>query len=473
MVREEDLSGMHAQMMSEYVQKTALFFASNVTKSYQFRVEQLCKLRDAVCAYERRISDALYKDLHKAPMESYLTEIGMVRQEIRFLLKHLKKWMKPQRVHTPLSHFFASSKIYYEPYGTVLIMSPWNYPVNLTLVPLAGAIAAGNCAVVKSSAYSIETSKVIADLIAETFDPAYITVVTGGREENTELLAQRFDYIFFTGGIEVGKLVMQAAAKNLTPVTLELGGKSPCIVDRSANINKAARRIIFGKLLNGGQTCVAPDYVLIHDEVKQAFIEQCKVILKEFLPTPAYASCTMPRIINDKHFERLVHLAEGERTVLGGEVNAHERFIPLTLLDDITFESPIMQEEIFGPLLPLITFTDLQWAVNQICAHPKPLALYLFTQDAEVTRKVLSEVSFGGGCINDTIMHLASPFLPFGGIGASGMGNYHGKYSFYTFSHQKSVIKKSLLIDMPVRYHPYSEKCFSFIKKFLKICPSF
>lgn len=458
---------MKKEDIAALVHNTSAFFASQATKSYQFRKEQLQKLETALVRYEQRLGDALYKDLHKAPIETYMTELGMVREELRFLLKHLKTLMKPRRVRTPLSHFFASSRIYYEPYGTALIMSPWNYPVNLTLAPLAGAIAAGNCAVIKPSNYSPETSKVIAELIAETFDPHFVTTVTGGREENIGLLEQKFDYIFFTGGTAVGKLVMEAAARNLTPITLELGGKSPCIVDQTADIKAAAKRIIFGKLLNSGQTCVAPDYALIHQAVKESFIEQCKTVIREFLPTEAYASCTIPRIINDKHFERLMKLLEGETTVIGGESDKQRRYIPLTVLDQISFESPVMQEEIFGPILPLIPFTDVQWAIDQIRARPKPLALYLFTKDAAIERKILTEVSFGGGCINDTIVHLATPFMPFGGVGSSGMGSYHGKQSFYTFSHEKGILKKSLLIDIPIRYHPYSEKNFTFIKKYM------
>ena len=458
---------MKKEEITALVQATAAFFATNATKSYAFRIEQLHKLEAAVDKYEQKINDALYKDLHKVSMETYFTEIGMVQEEIRFLSKHLKSLMKPRRVRTPVTHFLASSTVYYEPYGTVLIMSPWNYPINLTLAPLAGAIAAGNCAVIKPSNYSPETSKVIADLIAETFDPRFVTVVTGGREENTGLLEQKFDYIFFTGSATVGKAVMEAAARYLTPVTLELGGKSPCIVDETADISAAARRILFGKMLNGGQTCVAPDYVLIHRQVKTAFIEQCKAVLREFLPTEAYISCNVTRIINDKHFERLTHLMEGETAVIGGTADAHMRFIPLTVLDNINFESPVMQEEIFGPILPLISFTDLQWAVDQVRNLPKPLALYLFTRDAAVERKILSEISFGGGCINDTIVHLATPFMPFGGVGGSGMGSYHGKQSFFTFSHEKSMMKKSLLIDLSMRYHPYSEKKLELIKKFL------
>ena len=458
---------MKKEDIAELVRKTSVFFNSNTTKSYEFRMEQLRKLGEALHVYEQRISDALYKDLHKVSMEAYLTEIGMVQNEIRFLSKHLKKLMKPKRVRTPLSHFLASSTVYSEPYGTVLIISPWNYPVNLTLTPLAGAIAAGNCAVLKPSNYSFETSQVIAELIADTFDPHFVAVVTGGRQENAGLLEQKFDYIFFTGGTVVGTLVMEAAARHLTPVTLELGGKSPCIIDETADIKAAARRILFGKLLNGGQTCVAPDYVLIHEHVKNDFIEQCKAVLQEFLPTQAYASCNVTRIINDKHFERLSRLMAGETAVIGGEADARGRFIPLTVLDNISFESPVMQEEIFGPLLPLITFTDLQWAIEQIRIRPKPLALYLFTKNAAVERKMMSELSFGGGCINDTVVHLATPFMPFGGAGASGMGCYHGEQSFYTFSRKKSIMKKSLLIDLPMRYHPYSEKKLSLIKRFI------
>lgn len=458
---------MKKEAIESCVQGTKNFFATHITKSYQFRAEQLQRLSAAVSAYQQRLTDALYKDLHKVSMEVYATEIGMVQEEIRFLLKHLKTLMKPKRVRTPISHFLASSTVYHEPYGTALIMSPWNYPVNLTLTPLAGAIAAGNCAVLKPSNYSPETSKVIAELIAETFDPHFVTVVTGGREENSSLLEQSFDYIFFTGGATVGRLVMEAAARRLTPVTLELGGKSPCIIDKTADIKTAARRILFGKLLNGGQTCVAPDYVLIHKEVQEAFIEQCKATLREFLPTEAYISCNVPRIVNDKHFERLMHLIEGEHAVIGGDADTRARFIPLTVLDGVSFDAPVMQEEIFGPILPLIPFTDLQWAVDQIRARPKPLALYLFTKDRTVERKILAEVSFGGGCINDTVVQLANPFMPFGGVGASGLGSYHGKQSFYTFSHEKSVMKKSLLIDLPMRYHPYSEKKLNLIKKFM------
>ena len=443
------------------------YFASGKTLDIEFRKNQLKKLYNAINENKQQIIGALYTDLHKSPFETYETEIGIVLEEIRFLIKHLRAWAKPKRVRTPISLFPSYGTTYFEPYGRVLIMSPWNYPVNLTLAPLAGAIAAGNCAVIKPSNYTPETSNVIAELIAETFEPGFVAVVTGGREENAGLLEQKFDYIFFTGGTAVGRLVMEAAARNLTPVTLELGGKSPCIIEKTADIKAAARRILFGKILNGGQTCVAPDYVLIDAAVKEAFIEQCKVVLQEFLPTDAYASCNMTRIVNDKHFERLSHLMEGEAVVIGGEKDAHGRFMPLTVLDTISFESPVMQEEIFGPILPLISFTDLQWAVDQICARPKPLALYLFTKDVAVERKILSEVSFGGGCINDTIVHLATPYMPFGGVGASGIGNYHGKQSFYTFSHEKSVMKKSLLVDLPMRYHPYSEKHFNLVKMFM------
>ncbi len=458
---------MTKEEIAARIKNTNRFFSSHKTLPYDFRIEQLKRLQQALLDYEKPLIDALYKDLHKTGAESYMTEIGMVHEEIRFLSKNLKKLMKPHRVRTPLSHFLSLSKQYYEPFGTVLIMSPWNYPVNLTLMPLAGAIAAGNCAILKPSNYSYYTSQVLADVISHTFEPHFVSVITGGRAENTEVLEQKFDYIFFTGGTKVGKLVMESAARHLTPVTLELGGKSPCIVDETADINLAAKRIVFGKLLNGGQTCVAPDYVLIHESVKLKFIEACKNVLHQFLPTEAYTAKSMPHIITDVHFERLKSLIDGEHVVIGGELEVSSRFFPFTVLDDVTFDSPVMQEEIFGPVLPLITFSHLEWAEEQICLRPKPLALYLFTKNSAVKKKILSELSFGGGCVNDTVVHIASSFLPFGGVGQSGMGSYHGKNSFFTFSHAKSVMEKSLLFDVPIRYHPYSEKKLKILKKLL------
>lgn len=454
--------------ISGLVERTAAFFNTHATLPYQFRIEQLKKLDKALSASEKMLTDALYHDLHKTEMESYFTEIGIVKDEIHFFLKHLKKLMAPRRVSTPLTHFPASSRIYHEPYGTVLIMSPWNYPVNLTLTPLVGAIAAGNCAILKPSNYTPATAQCIANLISSTFSPEYISVVTGGREENTALLDHRVDYIFFTGGTTVGKLVMQAAAAHLTPVTLELGGKSPCIIEKTANLAVAARRILFGKILNGGQTCVAPDYVLIDESIKDAFITECAGVLKQFFLSEQAVAAQMPHIVNEKHFNRLTALVEGEKQVLtAGTADIQTHFFPLTLLDTVTFESPVMQEEIFGPILPLISFKELEWAINEVRCRPRPLSLYLFTCNSAVEKKILAEISFGGGCINDTIVHLATSAMPFGGIGNSGMGQYHGAYSFDTFSHKKSIMKKPLLLDIPLRYHPYSEKKLKWIKKFL------
>jgi len=353
-----------------------------------------------------------------------------------------------------------------EPYGIVLIMSPWNYPFQLCMAPLIGAIAAGNCAVIKPSAYAPHTSRAIAELIGSVFPPQYITVVEGGREQNSELLKEKFDYIFFTGSIQVGKLVMEAAAKSLTPVSLELGGKSPCIVDETADLECAAKRIAFGKYLNAGQTCVAPDYLLLHKSVKERFVEQLIETIGNFFPHGDYGE--LPVIINDKHFNRLMNLIQGEKVLFGGGGDAAGRFIEPTILDDITFDSPIMQEEIFGPILPIIEFDSMDEVIASINARPKPLALYLFTGDKATETSIIKSVSFGGGCINDTIIHLATSHMGFGGVGESGMGSYHGKRSFDTFTHYKSMVKKYTWIDMPMRYYPYNSRNFKLIRFFLR-----
>ena len=371
------------------------------------------------------------------------------------------------RVPTPLAHFKSTSRILYEPFGTVLIMSPWNYPVNLTLAPLVGAIAAGNCAAVKPSNYSPATSAVLDKLISDNFPAEYISVITGGREENTSLLEQRFDYIFFTGGTTVGKLVMQAAAKYVTPVTLELGGKSPCIVEESANLKIAARRIVFGKYLNAGQTCVAPDYLLLQNSVKDKFVAEIKTAVNEAFPTETYKDMHLPHIVNEKHFERLMNLMKGEKIILGGTGDSRRRFIEPTILDGITFDSKIMQEEIFGPILPVLTFDSIDYTIKEIKDRERPLALYLFTKNKSIEKKVLSEISFGGGCINDTIVHLATNHLPFGGVGFSGMGKYHGMESFKVFSNAKSILKKAYFPDISVRYHPYSESKLKLIRSLM------
>lgn len=442
------------------------YFESGATRSLAFRLEALRKLQRALKENESLINEALKSDLNKSPFETYMTEIGMVLDEIRFHLAHLRRWGKTKKVKTPLAQFHAKSYVVPEPYGVALIMSPWNYPLQLCLEPLVGAISGGNCVVVKPSAYAPATSSAIAKILGSIYPPEYIAVVEGGREQNNALLEEVFDYIFFTGSVEVGKTVMAAASRNLTPVTLELGGKSPVIVDETADIKLAAKRIAFGKILNAGQTCVEPDYLLIHHKVKDAFLVSYEKAIKDFFPDGDLSE--MPVIINEKHFDRVTGLMRKERAVIGGNYDKCRRFVEPTVLTGITPESPVMQEEIFGPILPLIPFSELEECVRFIRSRPRPLALYLFTTSKTAEEKILNSCSFGGGCINDTIIHLANPHMGFGGVGSSGMGSYHGKLSFDTFTHYRSIVKKSNWIDMPVRYHPYSEQKFRMLRSLLK-----
>jgi aldehyde dehydrogenase (NAD+) len=450
--------------IKQIVSRQREYFYTDATKSIDFRVAALKRLQSAIMRDEGKILEALKKDLNKSDFEGYMTEVGIVLDELRFCLKHIRGWAKTKTVRTPLAQFHAKSFIVPEPYGVALILAPWNYPFQLCVGPLIGAISAGNCAVIKPSAYAPNTSHILAEIIASCFPPEYITVVEGGREENTELLMQKFDYIFFTGSVGVGKVVMEAASKNLTPVTLELGGKSPCIVDQTADLKCAAKRIAFGKYLNAGQTCVAPDHLLVHRSVKDELIAHIKTAVKEFFPKGEYAD--MPVIINDKHFNRLLGLMKEEKVLLGGDYDPKTRFIEPTILGDITFDSPIMQEEIFGPILPVLTFDTMDKVIASVNARPKPLALYLFTSDKTTEHSVLKSISFGGGCINDTIIHLATPHMGFGGVGDSGMGSYHGKLSFDTFSHYKSIVKKYTWIDIPMRYHPYTKSAFKLLRLF-------
>lgn len=441
----------------EMLERQRLFFESGVTQDIDFRKEQLKVLEKAVIANEPDIMAALKKDLNKASFEAYMTEIGMVLDEIKYTRKHLSAWARPERVKTPFTQFLSSSRIYNEPYGVVLIMSPWNYPFQLAIAPLIGAMAAGNCSMVKPSDYSSHTSAVIAKLIRESFDESYITVVRGGREANHHLLDEKFDYIFFTGSVSVGKVVMEAAAKHLTPVTLELGGKSPCIVDETADIALAAKRIVWGKFINAGQTCVAPDYIWVSRGVKNELIAKMGEYIARFYGENPCGNSDYPKIINEKHFNRLLGLMQSGKVVFGGQSNAGSRQIAPTIIDDVTWECPIMQEEIFGPLLPVLEFDNFGEAVAEVNKHPKPLAFYLFSNDREKERYVIHNASFGGGCVNDTIVHLATPYMPFGGVGESGMGGYHGKASFDTFSHKKSMLRKSNHFDIPLRYPPYKD----------------
>lgn len=443
------------------------FFYSGKTLDVEYRIEALKRLRDSIKAHEKELAAAIKSDLGKSESESYMCEIGLTLSDISYTLSHIKGWAKTKRVCTPLTNFHAKSMIVNEPYGVVLIMSPWNYPVLLTLEPLVGAIAAGNCAVVKPSAYSPATSKVIADIVSEVFPPEYVTVITGGRQENQRLLDQRFDYIFFTGGVNVGKMVMEKASKNLTPVTLELGGKSPVVIDHTANLKLAARRIAFGKFLNCGQTCIAPDYILIEEQVHDEFLKLIKSETEKMY-SDALKNKNYDKMINQKHFERVLHLIDPKKIYLGGMASAATLQIEPTILDGVTADDAVMQEEIFGPVLPVITVKDSEEAYHFIRKREKPLALYLFTNDKEVEKRFLREVSFGGGCVNDTIIHIATSNLPFGGVGNSGMGHYHGRYTFETFSHQKSVVKKYNWIDLKMRYQPYSSLKDRLIRLFLK-----
>ncbi|WP_050607900.1 aldehyde dehydrogenase [Clostridium niameyense] len=443
------------------------FFSKGNTKNIEFRIKALKELKSAIKNNEQNIFMALKKDLNKSEFETYSTEIGIVYDEINLAIKNINKWSKPKRVKTPITNFLSSSYIYKEPYGVVLIISPWNYPFQLLMAPLVGAIEAGNCAILKPSEIATETEKVIVKIIKETFEQGYINVVTGGVEINTILLKEKFDYIFFTGAPNIGKIVMKSASENLTPVTLELGGKSPCIIDRDVDIKLAAKRITWGKFLNAGQTCVAPDYILIHKDVKKKFVIYMKEYIKEFFGSDPSKSSDYPRIINEKHFKRLENYLKEGRILIGGRSDIRDLYIEPTIIDSVDWNSKIMQEEIFGPLFPIMEYEDLDNVIKIINKRPKPLALYFFSKNKEIQDLVINSVSFGGGCINDTIMHLATPHLPFGGVGNSGMGGYHGEESFNTFSHKKSVLKKSNIIDVKVRYAPYKDKI-KILRKLMK-----
>ncbi|MBO8691961.1 aldehyde dehydrogenase [Staphylococcus aureus] len=445
------------------------FFNTQQTKAISFRKEQLKKLSKAIKSYESDILEALYTDLGKNKVEAYATEIGITLKSIKNARKELKNWTKTKNVDTPLYLFPTKSYIKKEPYGTVLIIAPFNYPFQLVFEPLIGAIAAGNTAIIKPSELTPNVARVIKRLINETFDANYIEVIEGGIEETQTLIHLPFDYVFFTGSENVGKIVYQAASENLVPVTLEMGGKSPVIVDETANIKVASERICFGKFTNAGQTCVAPDYILVHESVKDDLITALSKTLREFYGQNIQQSPDYGRIVNLKHYHRLTSLLNSAQMniVFGGHSDEDERYIEPTLLDHVTNDSAIMQEEIFGPILPILTYQSLDEAIAFIHQRPKPLSLYLFSEDENATQRVINELSFGGGAINDTLMHLANPKLPFGGVGASGMGRYHGKYSFDTFTHEKSYIFKSTRLESGVHLPPYKGK-FKYIKAFFK-----
>lgn len=444
------------------------FFYTGAVLDINYRIQALNRLKSCIIKYKSEISESLNKDLGKSDYESYMCEIGLVLSEINYMLKHIRLFSREKTVHTPLAQFHSRSFKKPFPYGVVLIMSPWNYPFFLTIEPLVDAVAAGNTAVIKPSAYSPHTSQIMKKLILECFDEKYVSVITGGRAENTCLLNEHFDYIFFTGSESVGKEVMRLAAEHLTPVTLELGGKSPCIVEKSANIKLAAKRIVFGKYLNCGQTCVAPDYVYCDKKIKDQLIEEIKKQIQKQFGDNAFENKDYGKIINKKHFDRICNLIDKNKVVHGGTSDADKLKIEPTLMDMVTFEDAVMQEEIFGPVLPVLTYDSLNQAIQEINSMPHPLALYLFTNNKEIAKKVTSRCGFGGGCINDCVIHLATSEMGFGGFGESGMGSYHGKEGFQTFSHYKSIVDKKTWIDLPMRYQPYKKLNEKIVHLFLK-----
>ena len=454
--------------IASIVEAQRKYYGSHATLPVKVRIEALQKLKAAVKAYEQEIAEAIKSDLGKSASESYMCETGLVLSEISFMLKHIRSYAKEKNVLTPLPQFASRSYKKPMPYGVTLIMSPWNYPVLLTLGPLCNALAAGNTAVVKPSAYSPATSAVLKKLIEQTFSPEYVAVITGGREENSFLLDEKFDYIFFTGSKEVGKLVLSKAAVHLTPVTLELGGKSPCIVDKSANLKLAAKRIVFGKYLNCGQTCVAPDYILCHASVKEEFLKYVNEEIKKQYGVDYRNNELYGKIINEKHFDRVSGLIDELKVYCGGNSCKELLKIEPTVMNNITWDDAVMKEEIFGPIMPVLEFKDIEEVISIVNSHDKPLALYVFASDKKVIKKVTSECAYGGGCVNDTIIHLATSYMGFGGVGESGMGAYHGKTGFDTFSHYKSMVDKKTWIDLPMRYQPYNKFSDMLIKMFLK-----
>lgn len=454
--------------IKQIIKSQRTYFQTGATLPINTRLLALRKLKACILKHEPSIHAALRQDLGKSSFESYMCETGLVLSELSYMLKHTKQFAKEKRVHTPLAQFHSRSFQKPSPYGVTLIMSPWNYPFMLTIEPLIDAIAAGNTAVLKPSGYSPATSSVIQKIIAECFSPKYVAVVTGGREENQCLLQEQFDYIFFTGSPAVGREVMRHASDTLTPVTLELGGKSPCIVEKTANLPLAARRIVFGKFLNCGQTCVAPDYIYCDPEIKDSLIEELKKEIKRQLGTQPLDNPDYGKIINAKHFHRIVSLIDSEKLVCGGRTDEAKLQIEPTVLSDVTWNDPVMQEEIFGPVLPILTYDSFDQAIRKIYTMPHPLALYIFTANKEAAQKATSLCGFGGGCINDVIIHLATSEMGFGGLGESGMGSYHGKAGFDTFSHYKSIVDKKTWLDLPMRYQPYTKRNEKLLKMFLK-----
>lgn len=458
---------MDSQELTALMEAQKQFFLQGHTRAASARIHALTKLIHAIQQYEHEITDALQRDLHKSETEAYITEIGFVLMEARHTIKSLKRWMKPKRVKTPITHFGSRSRIMPEPYGTTLIIAPWNYPFQLAVAPLIGALAAGNTAIIKPSEWAPHTSALLAKLITSVFPREHVAVVEGAVEESEALLKLPFDYIFFTGSTAIGKKVMQAAAEQLIPLTLELGGKSPCIVHHDADLALAAKRIAFGKWTNAGQTCIAPDYIYVHESMKDALEHELRKAVTEFYGEVPLEADHYPSIISDRHYQRLTAFLQEGTVAWGGQCDSERRRIAPTLLTDMNWQHAIMQEEIFGPLMPVLTYSSIEEVIQAVQAHPKPLALYLFTKEHALQQEVLSRVSFGGGCVNDTLMHIASPYLPFGGVGESGLGSYHGKASFDAFSHHKSVLFQTNRFDLALRY-PGVKNALKWMKKVMK-----
>jgi len=442
--------------IAEIISQQREFFATGKTKELNFRIDQLKKLKQLIVEHQKEILQALKADLNKPEIEGFF-EVT-VTQDIDYALKHLKAWIKPKKVKTPFIVFPASAYIKPEPLGQILIISPWNYPFSLAICPLIGAIAAGNCSIIKPSENSPHTSHILNKIINENFEPNYLKVIEGGVETSQALLTEKFDHIFFTGGTKIGQIVMEMAAKNLTPVTLELGGKSPCIMDTNINLKEAAKRITWGKFINSGQTCIAPDYLLVDRQIKQELITEIKKCIVNFYGENPEQSPDYARIINQQQLKRLSNLLSQENIIFGGQINHETNYLAPTLLDQVDPNSPIMQEEIFGSILPILEYNQLEEAIKFINQRPKPLALYIFSNDQSFQEKILNSTSSGGVCINDTIFQVGVPELPFGGVGNSGIGAYHGKTSFDLFSHQKSILKRSFLFEFNWRYPPYENK---------------
>ena len=454
--------------MHNIVEKQKKFFKSGKTLDINLRIEYLKKLKKVIKDNEIAIFEVLNKDLGKSETEAYMCEVGLTLDEISYMIKNIKKFAKEKIVPTPLTNFHSKSIIKLVPRGNVLIMSPWNYPFLLTMEPLVDAISAGNTVILKPSAYSKFTSDIVSKIIKDVFPEEYVAVVKGGREENKQLLSYNYDYIFFTGSQSVGKEVLRSASEHLTPVALELGGKSPCIIDKTANIDLSAKRIVFGKFLNCGQTCVAPDYILCEESIKQELIKAIKKeIIKQFGENPIENS-NYGKIINEKHFNRVRNLIDFDKTIIGGKTNPETLKIEPTVLDNITWADNVMKEEIFGPVLPILTFKTINEVVETVENHSHPLALYVFSTNKKNIKHITEHCRYGGGCINDVVVHLATPEMPFGGFGESGMGSYHGKFRFETFSHRKSTLDKKLWLDLPMRYQPYKNFYNKLLRIFLK-----